>query len=830
MRDAGEAQMSGAPTRLRTMLLAASIVPVLLGALAIWLNHEYDRQAEIGARVRLAYRQQLALERLVSRIKDAETGQRGYVITGDRAFLKPYLDARAFIPRAFDELGRAFATTSTEEARQIGVLEELARAKFVELDRVLHARDTQGLAAAQRIVAEGAGKRVMDDIRVHVAAMGKTRDATLRADRSRESRRTDLIEIASWTIVFVGSVAAFLTTFLVWRYRTLRYAALREREEAAARQKAIFENSLDAIVLVNPSGGIEILNPAASRLFGYPPTDLQRRDIALIANIAPGDGTFLQRVGLVDGAIEHPFRSSLTARRRDGETVQVEAALAPMPLDDGIHIVVAFRDISERIRTERMKDEFLSTVSHELRTPLTSILGALSLIRAGATGPIPTETQRLVTIAENNANRLIRLVNDLLDMEKLQSGGMRFSFSPIDLGHVCQSALDALHGLAESRSIALKFSAPAEAIMLEGDDERLIQVISNLLSNAIRFSPQGSEVQVRAGLRDGRAHVSVIDQGPGVEEELRGRLFTRFAQGSQISGATPGTGLGLAISREIVRTHGGDIWWEETPGGGSTFTFALPLKRTATMHGAALLLFADETDVAALVRTFNAQSVATDIVTSAEATVAALQARRYLALIVDFQFANGAALPLIAQLRADPELRGLPVIAVVGEQPPVLPEEVAALEIIDWIEKPISSDRLTQAMDASVQRAIADHPLILHVDDDEDTLEVTARAFAGVARVAHARDVATARAFIAANPVDVIILDMGLPDGSGLEVLEGEPGSAQCSTPVVIYSAEDRGNAPTAGNIRAMLTKSKRSLPSLVETVAALLERSTGNA
>jgi PAS domain S-box-containing protein len=810
-------------------LAVASLIPIVLAGLAIWFGSEYERAARNSADIRLAYRQQLAIATLISRMKDAETGQRGYVITGDPAFLAPYQVARADVPKRLDTLAHVLEQGGNTDAAQVRQLNALVAAKFAELDRAIRVRDTQGEAAAARIVAAGHGRRLMDQIRERVAALYAEKNQTLTSSLAREDRRTQIIQLASWIIVGLVCVLALEAAYFIWHSRNARFIAQRQFAESTARQTAIFQNSLDAIILINPSGGIEILNPAAERLFGYPPTDLERRDISLIVNLAPGAGTFLERLGVHEGMIAEPFRTPLEARRRDGERVSVEVALATMALDDGMHIVAAFRDISDRAKIERMKDEFLSTVSHELRTPLTSIIGSLSLIRAGVTGAIPPETERLVVIAENNANRLIRLVNDLLDIEKLQAEGMRFDFETMDLRRTCEDAAEAVRGLATGHRTTLDIDMPDTPVTVSGDTGRLTQVVTNLLSNAVRFSPAGSEVTVKVAAHAGTARLSVIDHGPGIDAELRGRLFTRFAQSRQITASTPGTGLGLAISQEIVRNHGGSIWWEETPGGGSTFVFTLPLTCQANGAHAAdatrLLFYAGQDDAAGLSRAFDAQSIATDIVADAQAAIEALRTRSYLALVVDFQFANGAALPLIETIRADPALRTLPIIAIAEHEADATAADIAALDIIDWIPRPISGPRIEQAVSASVRRANANTPLILHVDDDNDTLEITSMALGGVARIARARDVASARAFLAHNPVDVIIIDLALPDGSGLEILEHEEGSAHYTTPVIIYSAQDGSDTPPARNVRAVLTKSKRSLPNLVETVAGLIDR-----
>jgi len=251
-----------------------------------------------------------------------------------------------------------------------------------------------------------------------------------------------------------------------------------------------------------------------------------------------------------------------------------------MDLPDGIHIVAAFRDVTEREQAEELREQFLSTVSHELRTPLTSIVGALGLLRGGVVADLPVDAKRLVEIAESNATRLIRLVNDLLDIEKLEAGAMTFDFKPFDIRAALSEAAHSMRGLAEARRVVLSADPGDMPVLVRGDSERLVQVASNLLSNAVRFSPEGGVVTLSLEAVSGRVTVSVRDNGPGIDPDLGRRLFTRFAQGRQPAGVSAGTGLGLIISREIVRAHGGRIWHAAT-GKGALFCFELPVPSAA---------------------------------------------------------------------------------------------------------------------------------------------------------------------------------------------------------------------------------------------------------
>ncbi|QUT04887.1 CHASE3 domain-containing protein [Sphingobium phenoxybenzoativorans] len=824
--------MAGGTPNLWRNLLVAALISIALVSTALWFGTEYRRTADTTAAVNLSFRQRLAIESVFSEMKDGETGQRGYVITGNPDFLQPYNKALREMDGTLANLSQLLKN-EPGTARDLQILRQLIEQKFVEMKRVIDVRQRQGLNAAASVVMDGRGKQLMDSLRTHVSKMVMARNAALAQDLESESNRTvHTLEII-WGGVALASLAAFIIAYMLWASRRDSYTAQRQAMDHLTRQTAIFKNTPSPVILINPSGSMEILNPAAEHLFGYPSTDLLRRDISIIANIAPGEGAFLDRLGVTGDHIAEPSRPNVGARRSDGSVVPVDITLGVMPLEDGIHIVASFSDISEREKIERMKDQFLSTVSHELRTPLTSIVGSLGLLRGGVAEELAPGAQRLVVIAESNANRLIRIVNDLLDVEKLQSGQMTFDFQPLDLRTIVEKAADAMRGLSATRNIRIEIGESDGPVIVRGDGDRLIQVVTNLVSNAVKFSPEGSTVSVLCGTQGSHANIRVADQGPGIEPGLRERLFTRFAQGlGSSTSATQGTGLGLAISREIVRNHGGDIWLEDAAGGGSVFAFNIPLWNVLTgqedLNGAPrLLVYADAVGAETISAGFAEREIRADAVSSPEAALAAIEGRSYVAMVLDFQFAADDALPLLGVIRSHPRARNLPVIAISSEDPPLEAAQTASLDIIDWIEKPIQSARLSDAIESAIKRTSGHIPLVLHVDDDSDLLEITAKALSGLARIAQATDVASARAFLAEHRVDIAIIDLALPDGSGHDILADLNARQGPATPVIIYSAQDGGLA-LARDVEAVLTKSKRSLPNLVETVLSIVERRKG--
>jgi PAS domain S-box-containing protein len=798
----------------------------MLVAIFLWLTAQFNAQEKRQMEVEQAHALQSAIAGVISDMKDAETGQRGFVITGNASFLQPYRSARQTIGGSINRLKVLSASEKPEIRVRVGNIAALIPQKFAEMERVLNVHANGGRDPAAALISQGLGKQLMDQIRAETLAVERLQDADLRKRIALARREAELSRLLFQIGMIVATIIAFVVACMTWSSNRARHKALVEAINASARQAAIFNNALNAIVLINPSGSIEVMNPAAERLFGYPATDLLRRDIAIVADLAPGKGAFLNRIGLGPDGLAVPFRSAIRAHRADGGTVPVEVALGLMPLADGMHIVAVFSDLTEREKVEQIKDQFLATVSHELRTPLTSIVGALGLLKAGAASQLPPQAERLVNIAENNANRLIRIVNDILDAEKLQSGEMSFAMASLDLGEVVSAACTAMAGLAATKSITVEAHCPGEPVIVDGDGERLLQVITNLLSNAIKFSPSASKVTTTLSVVQGRARVAIADHGPGIPADLRDRMFTRFAQSpSMSSSGMPGTGLGLAIARDIVTAHHGQIDFEDNTPQGTIFTCDLPLRTSASPavvrnDAARLLLLTAPEEAAALAGIFAALDIRADIVSDAHDALREIGRGGCLALVMDFRFADGNAREIIGAIRAAPFGRDLPIIGIAGNEDPACAGHKAAIDIIDWLPTPLKPDEVIEAVSAALTRALAASPLVLHVDDDPDTLQLTSAALIGIARVEHATDLASARAFLTANKADILVLDIALPDGSGLDLLVD---SCRNGIPVIIYSAQDARS--DLRDVEAVLTKSKKSLPNLVDTIHAIRTR-----
>ncbi|HEV2279602.1 MAG TPA: PAS domain S-box protein [Acidobacteriaceae bacterium] len=368
-----------------------------------------------------------------------------------------------------------------------------------------------------------------------------------------------------------GSVGQFMA-------RAGQEARLRQMDR---QREFILSSVADGIIGVDSSNRIAFVNPAAARLLEHEESDLIGQEIhstlhPATVNCGPGCATRRAFASGESGSGQDVYM------RESGRSFPVEFALMPM-VDEGESVgsVLSFRDISQRYALDHMKDEFISTVSHELRTPLTSIRGSLGLLSAGMLGPVSDKAATLLRIAVANSDRLIRLINDILDLERMQSGRAPLAFRLVNIMDLARQVIENMQPVADSNQVALLCDGPPAPI--EADADRLQQVITNLLSNAIKFSPAKSIVRIAIARKPDGVTLSVIDQGRGIPADKLETIFDRFQQvDASDSRQKGGTGLGLAICRTIVQQHGGRIWAEQNGMQGAIFRVFLPERAALT--------------------------------------------------------------------------------------------------------------------------------------------------------------------------------------------------------------------------------------------------------
>jgi PAS domain S-box-containing protein len=378
----------------------------------------------------------------------------------------------------------------------------------------------------------------------------------------------------------VETVASSLGQMLARSYEQTR------AEKLYRQQEILLDTVADGICGLDRNGKVRFVNSAAARMLGMDPAHLAGKSAHDLlhsadatSNIFPGVEGALRRA--TQDMREAAASGEDTIIRADGSKLRIEYTLNGIL--EGGHLagsVLSFRDISERHALDRLKAEFISTVSHELRTPVTAIRGALGLLSADGNDQLDKKTANLIRIAQSNSERLVKLVNDILDLDRLGSGRERMIMRQVRLADIVSQAVDNMAPVAEAAGVHLVHN-PLKAEIV-GDPDRLLQVVTNLVSNAVKFSPRSSEVSIVVNPDEQGVTLSVVDIGRGIPADKLESIFDRFQQvDSSDARQKGGTGLGLAICKAIVQQHSGRIWAESNPRGGSTFRVFLPYRQHA---------------------------------------------------------------------------------------------------------------------------------------------------------------------------------------------------------------------------------------------------------
>ncbi len=353
----------------------------------------------------------------------------------------------------------------------------------------------------------------------------------------------------------------------------------RDLNEAKNRVSAIVENTAEGIITIDSKGIIETVNAATENIFGYEANELIGQNVNILMPLherKDHDG-YLQKSDLHVARIINNARD-LEGVRKDASAFPMELNVSNMPFAGEKKFIGLVRDITERKQAEKIKSEFISTISHELRTPLTSILGALSLIKGGSAGEFPAPMLGMLDIAHNNSERLVRLINDILDVEKIESGKMVYAVEPTDLGELIEQAIVSNETYATLYNSKYTSANIIPGLKVLADPSRIMQVLSNLMSNAAKFSPDDPAIELSMKRLDDTVQIRISDHGVGIPDSFKSTIFEKFTQADPSDTRQKGgTGLGLNISKAIIEYHNGEIGFDSTLHKGTTFYFNLPI-------------------------------------------------------------------------------------------------------------------------------------------------------------------------------------------------------------------------------------------------------------
>ena len=622
-------------------------------------------------------------------------------------------------------------------------------------------------------------------------------------------------------------------------------AESRRRVEAAhAELLAMLETTPAALMIFDLDGSVRLRNRAATDVLGIEPQnpELRRNYWSRFKRVAK-DGSVIAADQWISARAlrgETVTNHELEIHHPDGRVYPIIASGAPLKNDLG-HVtgaVVAFQDISKLREVDRMKEEFVSIVSHELRTPLTSIRGSIQLVVAEP-GSVPdAEHRNLLQIALNNCERLVRIINDILDVSKIESGNLALHRKAVNVAELVRQSVNVVAGPARNANVRIEVKLPAGLRAVMVDQDRIVQALVNLLSNAVKFAPNGSTVTIGATGSEQNVTVSVSDEGEGIAPENISRLFRKFQQvDSSSSRRRGGTGLGLAITKALVEQHGGRIFVDSELGKGTRFSLTLPLATeeeaaavapvvvnrdgSASLHVRRVLVVDDDDDFRNLMRV--QLKHAGYVVFDARDAASAIQIARTAlpdVITVDLMMPGIDGWNFIEKLREEDRLSAIPVVVVSGA-PDAKTSGKRPIDV-SVIAKGEGIDRLLREI--SLALAGRRGATILVAEDDADLRGVLTSSLARNGhRVMQARDGAEALAAIEREHIDLLVLDLVMPniDGFGVlsrlkEIRNGE------SIPVIVVTGTDR----SATELQALRLGANVYLSKPVEA-AALAEEVT---
>jgi len=559
---------------------------------------------------------------------------------------------------------------------------------------------------------------------------------------------------------------------------------LRLQQTEASKTRAILEGIADGVVVTDAEGRIILFNDAAERILGVPRAVVVGESVHVLpATLSSGADMATRGLAAVSKWVGVPAREGRLMEERFAVDRQVaNVRVTPVLMGEELLGTVAlFRDITREVEAERVKNEFISTVSHELRTPMTSIKGYTDLIFMQAAGPITENQRKFLSVIKSNADRLATLVNDLLDISRIETGRIRLNRQPIATGKVAQDVVTALSKQADEKGLTLTIKVAEDLPPVYADPDRLTQILTNLVDNACRYTPEGGKVTVSVHRVSDRIQVDVADTGIGISPKDREKVFERFFRADHpVVQESGGTGLGLAIVKSFVEMHGGEIWLESELGKGTTFSFTTPiavldepvpeeeaLEGRLAGNGKRILVVEDETDIANLIA-HHLEEEGYETVTCAygrDVVALARETKPHL-ITLDIRLPDRNGFEVLQDLKADPDTDHIPVmiLSIVED-----PDQAYRLGAVDYLTKPIDERRLLTA----VHSILFSQEVVLICDDDRDTQKLLRQVLEQHGFVAHT--VSDGRQVLAVAEEEgpgLILLDLRMPGLDGYTVLE----------------------------------------------------------
>ncbi len=682
----------------------------------------------------------------------------------------------------------------------------------------------------------GEAGRFQSALAVPLVASGQVLGAILLLDSSPGYFREEHLRLVRTAAVQIAQAINNAELYNVIREQAERLGnMLKAQQIESTKSQAILEGVADGVMVTDADGKVVLFNAAAERILDLPREEARGRTTREMLGLYGSQAQdWMEAVAEWAERPQSYTQDDYLAAQLDIEERVVSVHLAPVlmgarsPLPEFLGTVSVFRDVTAEVEADRAKTEFVSMVSHELRTPMTSIKGYTDLLLMESVGELNDGQEKFLSIVRNNIDRLTMLVDDLLDISRIESGRLELTPQPMSLEDAVGRVVTSMEARADEKGLRLASQLPSDLPPVQADPDRVAQILTNLVGNACQYTSSGGEVAVSAEARDGMVQVVVRDTGIGISPKDRERIFDRFfrADSPEVQG-TSGTGLGLPIVKSLVEMHGGEIWVESDLGEGSRFNFTLPTEDKSELlppppASSTFLVVEDDRDIAELIRFHLSDDGRRVLIAQRgdEAVEIAREQRPDL-ITLDIMLPDTNGFDLLETLKADPKTRDIPVIivSVVSDR-----RQGLRLGAVDYVTKPIDETKLLTAVRRALQ---AGNGTILVVDDDSDTVslldEVLRSNGFAVRAVTRGREVLTAAR--EARP-SLVLLDVKLPDLDGYAVLEQLKADSELGdVPVIVMTGSEIINDAKRQKVLALGAQRFIEKPFSVEELVEQIER-----